>query len=146
MFRKILVAAAAIVAILFLACLLWPAREVSTVQSSQSVVRRDISLYSAAVSWYMHENGGILPAPSRTERQDVGEVRALFDEELLDEMPVPILDPWGNAYRLYLDVDGDGSVTVGPRRVKARLYMYSVGPNGVDDFGQGDDIGYSHDL
>ena len=37
-----------------------------------------------------------------------------------------LLDPWGHPYRIIVDKG---------------LHVYSCGPNGIDDHGQGDDIG-----
>ncbi len=88
---------------------------------------------------------GTLPVASDAESQPVRTVKSLFRPKYLG-LGLDPTDPWRGQYQLYLDVDGDGYVTVGARKVQARFYMYSVGPNGVDEFGQGDDIGYSHDL
>jgi hypothetical protein len=41
-----------------------------------------------------------------------------------------------------IDVDGDGTVTVGPdgRVLHTPLAIWSDGPNGINEYGDGDDI------
>ena len=49
------------------------------------------------------------------------------------------IDPWGNAYRFALDANGNGRVTVSGRSIPGRIAVWSIGPNGRDDAGLGDD-------
>ena len=52
-----------------------------------------------------------------------------------------VLDPWDNPIVFYMDHDHDGLLILpsGERLVR-QYFLYSCGPNGVDEFGQGDDI------
>lgn len=57
-----------------------------------------------------------------------GNLQALVDQKLLETLP---LDPWGNGY-VYKP---DSSAPKG-------FFLYSFGPDGKDDGGNGDDIVY----
>ena len=49
-------------------------------------------------------------------------------------------DPWGNLYRMRIAVNGQPSVQVGTNTVPAKCVFWSIGPDGVDQFGAGDDL------
>ncbi len=87
------------------------------------------------IAVYVQENRR-LPLVTETEKQELEALR----QALETEERAPLLDPWENRYQLYLDIDGDGFVRVGERRVKAEFYMYSTGPNRVDELGCGDEV------
>ena len=50
------------------------------------------------------------------------------------------MDPWGHAYHIAMDVGGKGAVNVGHNEIRAKIAVWSDGPNGVNEFGEGDDI------
>jgi hypothetical protein len=50
------------------------------------------------------------------------------------------MDPWGQAYHIAMDVRAKGTVTVGPNEIRAKIAVWSDGPNGLNEFGGGDDI------
>ena len=50
------------------------------------------------------------------------------------------VDAWGRRFVVYLDLDNDGVLMVGSTKVQARYACYSVGENGKDEYGGGDDI------
>jgi hypothetical protein len=49
-------------------------------------------------------------------------------------------DAWGNQYLIRIDDDGDGSIPMGNRSVKAGVIVWSRGPDGINDWGRKDDI------
>jgi len=51
-----------------------------------------------------------------------------------------ILDPWNNPYHIALDVEGKQEITIGQKKIPARVAIWSNGPNGIDEQGDGDDI------
>ena len=52
-----------------------------------------------------------------------------------------VLDPWGNRFRVLLDSDFDSKVPVPDGTVMtASVLVWSVGPNGMDEGGAGDDL------
>jgi hypothetical protein len=50
------------------------------------------------------------------------------------------VDPWGNALHIAIDEGGSRKVLVGARFIRQDLVIWSDGPNGINEFGQGDDI------
>lgn len=44
-------------------------------------------------------------------------------------------DPWGNPYRIYINILGEKYLKVGSQNVAADVAIYSFGPNGTDDGG-----------
>ena len=63
----------------------------------------------------------------------------------VDPHPISIkdgeyVDPWGNPYRIFLDVDEDGVIQVGSVRLTNSMAVWSKGRNGIDETGEGDDI------
>lgn len=51
-------------------------------------------------------------------------------------------DAWGNQYLVRVDDDGDGKIEMGDRTVKARIIVWSRGPNEENDWARKDDITY----
>ena len=51
-----------------------------------------------------------------------------------------LFDSWCNQYLIRLDDDGDRKILFAGREIKARSLVWSTGPNGVNDWGFGDDI------
>ena len=51
-----------------------------------------------------------------------------------------IQDPWGAQYLLMMDNDYDGAVDCGGERIQGPCAVWSSGPNGLNEFGKGDDI------
>jgi hypothetical protein len=51
------------------------------------------------------------------------------------------LDPYGNPYHVAMDVTASGTLTLGGIVRKQRVFIWSNGPNGIDENGAGDDIG-----
>ena len=54
--------------------------------------------------------------------------------------PCPLRDLWGNLYQIQLDRDGDGSVRINGKLLSSPIAIWSYGPNGVNEYGEGDDI------
>jgi hypothetical protein len=50
------------------------------------------------------------------------------------------LDPWGNAYHIVADWNGDGKVVVGSIVISNPVAVWSDGPNRKNELGKGDDI------
>lgn len=50
------------------------------------------------------------------------------------------LDSWKHPFNVLADWNGDGDITVGTNRVQAGVVVWSNGPNGINEFGEGDDI------
>ncbi len=44
-------------------------------------------------------------------------------------------DPWGNAYKIYININGNDAINVGSKTIAAKAAGYSLGPNGKDDGG-----------
>ena len=99
----------------------------------------------------MYQRWPVLPRGDGTEiRPTVAMLRAKdknhnpLRRDFLEGLDKPVwnsrFDPWGNPYRMRLDMDGDGLVTVGTNRLDHTMVFWSVGPDGVDDFGSGDDL------
>ena len=44
-------------------------------------------------------------------------------------------DPWGNPYKIYINIDGKDAIAIGSKTIAAKAAGYSVGPNGTDDQG-----------
>lgn len=51
-----------------------------------------------------------------------------------------LLDPWKHPYNVVANWKGDGEIVVGTKRVHAGVVVWSNGPNGINEFGDGDDI------
>ena len=51
-----------------------------------------------------------------------------------------LFDSWCNQYLIRLDDDGDRRILFAGQEIKARSLVWSTGPNGVNDWGFGDDI------
>ena len=49
-------------------------------------------------------------------------------------------DGWGKLYHFYFDHDGDGFVHPGGATLKRTFVIWSDGPNGRDEAGNGDDL------
>lgn len=49
-------------------------------------------------------------------------------------------DPWGHAYHIILDTDSDNRVRIGSTDISTSAAIWSDGPNGTNESGQGDDI------
>lgn len=49
-------------------------------------------------------------------------------------------DVWGHALNIGLDLNDDGMVTVKGQNLPATVIVWSSGPNGVNEFGTGDDV------
>ena len=49
-------------------------------------------------------------------------------------------DPWGNAYQVYLNVQGEKYLKLGSKVLAADIAIYSFGPNGTDDKGCNSDL------
>ena len=45
------------------------------------------------------------------------------------------LDPWGNPYKIYINVSGNDKIAIGSKTIAAKAAGYSIGPNGTDDGG-----------
>ena len=52
----------------------------------------------------------------------------------------PFCDPWGHSYRFCLDYDGNRRIQVGGTSVRGLIAIWSDGPNGINEWGKGDDI------
>ena len=49
-------------------------------------------------------------------------------------------DPWGRTYHVWVDADSNGSVDLPHERLLDRVAIWSVGRNGVNEKGRGDDV------
>jgi|GEM_PF-3823905 len=49
-------------------------------------------------------------------------------------------DPWMRFYRVAVDFDGDGHVDLPDIHLPLRTAVWSVGPDGTNEYGEGDDI------
>jgi len=61
----------------------------------------------------------------------------LEDAELKDGA---FVDSCGNPFHIALDTNGDGWVQVGKDKVNKQIAIWSCGENGINEFGQGDDL------
>jgi len=50
-----------------------------------------------------------------------------------------IADSHGRPFQVALDGDGDGKVPLGKKSARARAVVWSTGPNGINEYGKGDD-------
>ena len=56
-----------------------------------------------------------------------------------------VVDPWGNRYRVMIDSDFDGEIPAPDGTVMtAAVLVWSLGPNGKDEAGAGDDLATWH--
>ena len=44
-------------------------------------------------------------------------------------------DPWGNRYRIYININGNDALKNGNKTIAAKAAGYSIGPNGTDNEG-----------
>jgi hypothetical protein len=51
-----------------------------------------------------------------------------------------LVDPWGRAYHIGVYRNADGQTTIGPLKVPRPIAIWSDGPNGINEFGGGDDV------
>lgn len=61
----------------------------------------------------------------------------LEDCDLVDGAGV---DSWGNPFHIVMDTNSDGWVQVGKDKVNKQIAIWSCGENGINEFGQGDDL------
>jgi len=61
----------------------------------------------------------------------------LDDRDLEDGARV---DSWGKPLHIVIDTNGDGWVPVGTDKVNKQVAVWSSGKNGINEFGQGDDL------
>lgn len=111
---------------------------------------------SFAIDWYIEEqstvpvvnaNHGELVQDYRqviallASRKNMGGGTYLNTQQLnyVDGLPK---DVFGNNFNIALDVDGDGLIRIGKKLLKDRYLVWSSGPDGVNDFCEGDDIYY----
>lgn len=50
-------------------------------------------------------------------------------------------DPWGNPYKIYININGNDAIAIGSKTIAAKAAGYSLGPNGTDDGGCHVDLG-----
>lgn len=63
-----------------------------------------------------------------------------IDKQTGVEINSLLLDIMNQPYRFVFDRDGNGFVTVGELRINSSVAIWSVGKNGIDEKGCGDDI------
>jgi hypothetical protein len=51
-----------------------------------------------------------------------------------------LLDPWGHPYHIAFDVTQHGTVTIGQKHLATNIAIWSDGPNGINEYGEGDDL------
>ena len=49
-------------------------------------------------------------------------------------------DPWGNPYKVYLNVEGEKYLTIENKKIASDIAIYSCGANGTDDNGCNSDL------
>ncbi len=105
---------------------------ISNTENLISVLEQKMQLYKVAVNHYPSEEEGGLNALL---------VKPTFDDEsLANKWAGPYVkkkqlkDPWGNEFNYELQDQEDGDTT---RQV---IHIWSNGPNGTDDSGEGDDV------
>ena len=49
-------------------------------------------------------------------------------------------DPWGNAYQVYLNVQGEKYLKIGSKVLATDIAIYSTGPNGINNTGCNSDL------
>jgi hypothetical protein len=81
-----------------------------------------------------------VPGPGN-DKADVGNPKKIkFLEPTEDYKEKGYLDPWGIRFNVYLDMDFDHKVTIGEKELTGNVFVYSSGPNKIDEEGGGDDI------
>ena len=56
-----------------------------------------------------------------------------------------VVDPWGNRFRVMIDSDFDGAIPAPDGTVmQTAVLVWSLGPNGKDEGGAGDDLATWH--
>ena len=114
----------------------------------------------SALKKYKNEYGELPVVAPETQEQDngrvVGVLMASTPEDLvarLNPKRIPFLhvpdsrlrggafvDPWNHPYNISFDVKASGKVTVGSQILSTNLAIWSSGPNGVNEYGTGDDL------
>lgn len=120
-------------------------------EGSHRVDSRARSLQQAIVTYEAYT--GALPIVSSTSEEQPSEqvivhlsTRSAQSEPVLDIGSGPtdavgrVLDYWGHPYHIALDVDGNGVIIIGHRLVRQRVFVWSDGKNGVNEYGLGDDF------
>jgi type II secretory pathway pseudopilin PulG len=59
---------------------------------------------------------------------------------LISSNAIERTDPWGRVYRVWIDANGDGRVELSHAIVRESVAVWSVGRNGLNEMGRGDDI------
>jgi len=105
---------------------------ISNAENLVSVIGQKLELYKIAIKHYPTEEEGGLDALLTKPTFE--------DESMGNKWAGPYIsrkqlkDPWGNAFEYELQEQEDGDTT---RQV---VHIWSYGPNGTDDSGDGDDI------
>jgi hypothetical protein len=117
----------------------------STGHTNGQIVVSTIHMLYESIMVYYHRHNRTLPFVRRdSEEQDTG----LLVPKVLEDEGIPqselrpeeyVMDPWDRPYHTALDL-GRGYLTLGGRRVNDRIAIWSHGPNGINEWGQGDDI------
>ena len=115
---------------------LWPKKAEREESHKTSLARLEITLLEIALREYRIEQGKYPPAGNESlvhnlsgGKEEGGEktIRRYFDFKSASVQSGSVLDPWGAPYRYLL-------------HASEQFQLYSAGPNGIDERGNGDDI------
>ncbi len=120
----------------------------------------DITMLVSAVKWFRGEYGRFPVAAELAWRTHGGRKAVIYNDDpvgprgagkaqavqpqhapMREPISSPLLlDRWGNPYRVMFDTAGEGYVQVGNTRISDIVAVWSVGRNGQDELGSGDDV------
>jgi formylglycine-generating enzyme required for sulfatase activity len=128
-----------------------------------STTRRTVELVARAIDiWHCKYGGGLAQHWQKVDRGDfnpgapspppdlprtdvIGEMTSNLDLILEDFLPGDlqcrmVQDEWNRNLRVLIDGDGDGRLALGGTTVEARAIVWSMGSDGIDNQGSGDDV------
>ena len=86
------------------------------------------------------ENGVLLDVLRARDEQENPRGIVFFESREDRFRGSALVDPWGQPYRIVLDTNGDGQINVGNKMLRTPVAVWSIGKNGRDEAGAGDDI------
>ena len=86
------------------------------------------------------DNGAVLDVLRAVNTSDNPRRVAFFVARAESFRGSALVDPWGHPYRIMLDTNLDNQLNVGSEVVQQNVVVWSLGKNGRDESGMGDDI------
>ncbi len=82
----------------------------------------------------------VIPGPEHNKKHSTNKKLLRFIDAPAKYSETGYVDPWGQRFNIYLDLNYDDKVAIGGKEEAGTVFVYSSGPNKIDEEGGGDDI------